>query len=620
MLNNNKWPAVPVLLFLFCSSPVMGADGYHELYQLARKNDSEVVRAEARLSSVKAESDIVRSNLLPRLDANVGVSHVTQTTDNYNNASRTGSVLGHNYGVSARLNVLSLPTIMNLRAADAGIKSEEAAVKGARQDLIIRFSDAYLGLLRAQLDKQVAEKELERVKQVLDQSQAFLKAGTSDIIAVYEAQARYDGVQAELNRFESNLSLAVQKISMLVGRSVDVVQEDLPFVTSGPDPENIEWWLKTMEREDPYLQQSLSVMNRYAIEYKATKFEHLPSVQASGSYTSSKGSAFLPEVETSQWYAGLNVSIPIFSGGETTARVKRALANEREKKGAFDSIRKMREENLKQAYYNLLHNVQLINALKQKLSSSELQLKAVSKGRSIGTRTAIDLLNAEQAYSVSLRDYRSALYDNVFRKLMLKSAAGVLDEEAMFDTATALAGKTEPVKLDKQPASLPILDEQKIVGFGTGVVIGGLGRQGVKFHTSPDGKGAVLSACPNGDMPPVLTGNTWVVQDKKDNWLKISCGPAVTSVWVEMQQGFKYLAWKEYLKNRKVRLLKGLPSDSYRVLDSKGTEVKKILAPEEVIDVAGVVENWVLVKTAPTEIGWLLWRDKQGRMLIRIAE
>ena len=70
----------------------------------------------------------------------------------------------------------------------------------------------------------------------------------------------------------------------------------------------------------------------------------------------------------------------------------------------------------------------MIKALKQKEISTEIQLNGVSKGRGLGTRTAIDLLNAEQSYSIAKRDLRNALYDNVVRIIQLKAAAGILDE------------------------------------------------------------------------------------------------------------------------------------------------------------------------------------------------
>lgn len=86
-------------------------------------------------------------------------------------------------------------------------------------------------------------------------------------------------------------------------------------------------------------------------------------------------------------------------------------------------------KRLKDAFLNLQYNVSLAEAYRRKHESAELQLKATQKGRSIGTRTAIDLLNAEQTYAVSRRDLTHSLYDNLLRHLELKATAGILAED-----------------------------------------------------------------------------------------------------------------------------------------------------------------------------------------------
>jgi outer membrane protein len=57
-----------------------------------------------------------------------------------------------------------------------------------------------------------------------------------------------------------------------------------------------------------------------------------------------------------------------------------------------------------------------------------MQLEAVKEGRRVGTRTGIDLLNAEQSFAISQRDLAGAYYDNALRQLQLKAAAGILAE------------------------------------------------------------------------------------------------------------------------------------------------------------------------------------------------
>jgi len=146
-------------------------------------------------------------------------------------------------------------------------------------------------------------------------------------------------------------------------------------------------------------------------------------------------------VETRQWYIGANVSLPIYSGGETIARTRRAVAGESERRFMLEDARDQQTKRVKESFLNLKYNVSLAEAYQRKYASMELQLKATLKGREIGTRTAIDLLNAEQSYAVSHRDLVSVLYDNLQRRLELKAAAGILTESdlALLNSAQVAA-------------------------------------------------------------------------------------------------------------------------------------------------------------------------------------
>jgi outer membrane protein len=183
-----------------------------------------------------------------------------------------------------------------------------------------------------------------------------------------------------------------------------------------------------MEKEQPLIRQAREGLVQMTEQRKGAKSEYLPVLQASGGYDVNRGTAALPTAEVRQWFVGATMSLPLYSGGETSAKVRRAVASEEERRHTFDETMDQQRENVKQAFFNLRYNISLIKALDQRKASAEIQLAAVKKGRKIGTRNAIDVLNAEQTYSLALRDFRYALYDNIIRVIQLKSAAGILAE------------------------------------------------------------------------------------------------------------------------------------------------------------------------------------------------
>lgn len=401
----------------------------HELYKLAKAKDPTVSRAEARLEAGKADKDIALAALLPRVSANGSIREIHHQVLYYSQEPLDGKYTGFSYGMGMATPLLNVSSYYQLSAADAGINSADTGLLAARQDLIVRLLDAHLRYLKARADEKLYRDELNRVGKVLEQSEAFLKAGTGDIIAVYEAKARMDSAAADMVKTEGLLRLALQNLSSLTGAVVEGVTDIAVNKSSGPQPADQEWWINTMQQRSPALIQAKTDLQQAEEYRKAANAGHFPTISGNGGYTVDKGSTFLPKVETRQWYIGLQLNVPIYSGGDTAARTRRALAGESERRAMLEDAQTQSIRRLKEAYLNLTYNQSLVEAYQRKHESSELQLKAVQKGRDIGTRTAIDLLNAEQSYAVSRRDLTSALYDNILRKIELKSAAGILTED-----------------------------------------------------------------------------------------------------------------------------------------------------------------------------------------------
>jgi outer membrane protein len=431
ILQTAKAGSTPFLLEGASKEPAAagGSETLFDLYLLAKANDPDLGRSQSRYLGSQADTDVARAAFRPRLYADFGVSWLSQGTYNSGTGTVNSDVFGFNYDLVGSAPILHFSSFHDLASARAAERGEEADVAATRQNLLLKLAQAYFATLTAKGDEQISREETSRVKQTLEQAQAFLKAGTGDIIAVYEAKARLDSVLADQNRSESTLKLSDQRLSSIVGRVVPSIADLQPKRPKSPEPDDLEWWLTTMEKKDPQILQTREGLTSTAEQTESARAIHLPTIDATAGYDVNKGAAYAPTEETRQWHVGAMITVPIYSGGDTSARVRRAAANETERRYALDQVREQRRDNLKQSFFNLRYNVSLIKALEEKQGSALLQLDAIKKGRSIGTRTAIDLLNGEAAYAVAQRDLKNALYDNVVQVIELKAAAGILSEE-----------------------------------------------------------------------------------------------------------------------------------------------------------------------------------------------
>lgn len=427
--NRKVFFAMLVVLACLSQSPASAGDDLYSLYSLARSKDPVIGKSQARLDIGRADVDLALAQMLPRIDANAGVNLISNTSLNYTPSEISGSYTGSSYGFSTRLPLFQMPNVFNLAASRAGVRGAEAALAGSAQDVMVTVAEAYFGLLKAQADEVLYRDELKRLELIHDQAQEAHKSGTGTIISVIETRAKLDSVAAEAVKATAIRKLTALQLENIVGRQVTDIFDLGPYQPRGPEPESLEWWLETMQKNNHELIQARELLAKSEFQQKSALAGHLPTLNASGGYAVNKGSTFLPEVETRQWWIGLNLAVSLYSGGETDARTRRALAATSEQDFILKEVREQGTQKLRQAFLNLEYNSKIIPSLLQKRASAVLQLEATREGRSVGTHTLVDLLNVEQGVAVSERDLASALYDNALRHLQLKSAAGILKEE-----------------------------------------------------------------------------------------------------------------------------------------------------------------------------------------------
>ena len=105
---------------------------------------------------------------------------------------------------------------------------------------------------------------------------------------------------------------------------------------------------------------------------------------------------------------------------------------------------------------------------------------------------------------------------------------------------------------------------------------------------------------------------------KRGGWLKVAYDDAGRAGWAEMERSWSFLSWEEFLKGRSVRLLPGLRKPFYVMRsgpDDQSAEVRT-LTPESFVRVVEVRGDRARVLFDVTLLGWLRWRDEDGRLLI----
>jgi len=441
-------------LALSLLSVVSQAESLRDIYELALANDAQLKAEQAQyLAGLEAEK-IGLSRLLPQVNANYDYSDTDQdvTREGLSFDEDTGLLIGietltntdvvrDGYQVSLNQALFDLPAWFGFQSGKELTKQAEATFAANQQNLIVRVVDAYLLVLRAQ-DNLAASSAAERAfERQLEQTQQRFEVGLIAITDVYEAQAARDLSQVNRIVDENNVSVALERLSVLTGRShsnIDVLAEN--FDIKMPDPIDRAAWVAFAMENNFNLQAA-----RYAEEAsrqaaKASKMGHAPKVTGSYAYsdfdtngdlTSKPASNFdvSPDsnVELSQWQ--IRLSMPLYSGGAISANRRKAAQEFNATRENRINLSRNTVTNTRSLHMTVISDVSRVAARKQSIVSSRSALDATQAGYEVGTRNVVDVLNAQNIVFSAERDYANTRYDYILDILRLKEQAGLLSPE-----------------------------------------------------------------------------------------------------------------------------------------------------------------------------------------------
>jgi outer membrane protein len=179
-------------------------------------------------------------------------------------------------------------------------------------------------------------------------------------------------------------------------------------------------------------------------EVSRTLGGHLPTIDLVANYTfnSAQGGVYngtgYGPADTTSKVVGVQLNMPLFQGGATQSKYREAEAGRDKAKQDLENSRRTVAVQTRQAYLGVVSGISQVKALQQALKSSESLLEASKLGQSVGVRTNLDVLNAQQQLFSTRRDLYQAEYNYLISRLKLKSAVGTLAENDLDGVNQAL--------------------------------------------------------------------------------------------------------------------------------------------------------------------------------------
>ena len=444
-----------VLLFSFILIDNGNAASLLDVYEQALINDPRIKEAFANKEAIIEAKPQARSFILPQLSGSAsfsdndsdGQSTFQQKIINPINGEEV--VITNNtdflqesetlqWDVTLRQAIFDYGSWMNLRKANKTVAQAEIDYLAAEQDLIIRVANAYFNVLAAEDTLEAEQAARQAIEKQLDQAQKRFDVGLIAITDVQEAQAAYD--QSIANEITSKRNLATAKESLRAitdsyPGQLNKPDNNLPLIM--PNPQSESDWVKTsLEQNLSYLSAQVGVEIAKS-EIKVQRSGHLPTIgiQASkrdidtDSFRSDSGSEFTPaDNENINEGVGVQLNLPLYSGGQVTSRVRQAVARHRASKEKLERVARETTRIARDSYLGVISGIATVKALQQSVKSSATALQATEAGYEVGTRTTVDVLDARRRLYSSQKNLAISKYDYLKNILQLKQAAGTLTQ------------------------------------------------------------------------------------------------------------------------------------------------------------------------------------------------
>ena len=420
---------IGLLVVLLVAVPAPGLAAAIDLsgvYALALTRDPDFLAAAAENRAALERPAQARAALLPQVNAHVDLSADDDT----------------DFG-----NVLKLALDQPVYHAGLGIAREQADIlvrqahlryASARQDLMLRASQGYFGVLRAADELSFARATEEAFGQQLEQSRQRFEVGLIAATDVEEAKAGFDGARARVIAAKNDLDTARETLREVTGEyhhDLARLGQDLPLVV--PEPADIDEWT-TLGLSQNLDVGAAELAARYAQEeIRRQESGRLPTVDLNAELRRNSGGRFHAlRADGSGALVELRVRLPLYQGGRVLSSTRESLHLHQRALEEYERAQRNAQRRTREAFLGVKSGISRVEALAQAVRSALSAKEAIEAGFQVGTRTSVDVLNAERDLFGARRDHAVARYDYILNVLRLERFAGTLSED---DIATVNA-------------------------------------------------------------------------------------------------------------------------------------------------------------------------------------
>ncbi len=396
----------------------------------------------ARVRSEDENVPIARSQGLPSLDVTGGYSeNVLKASNNFVSPDRQ-LVATPNFSVP----IFSGGAVRNsVAAAKTRVEANQLGLRGTESSLFTAVVGAYMDVIRDAAIVSLNQQNVKVLDVNLQASRDRFQVGDLTRTDVAQSEARLALARSQLQTAQSKLISSRENYIRLVGDAPGTLEQP-PAI---PDtPANAEGAVDIALERNPTLLAAKKARDATKFDVDAARAGRLPklSVNVGGNYYNyfgSLGGGPLATQSGKSATVGVGVSVPLYQGGRPAAQIRQSQERRGQAIEQATEAERTVVANTRSAYAVWKSSEEVIASSEVAVNANKLSLEGVRAENSVGNRTILDILNAEQELLNSQVTLVTARRDSYVARFALQAAMGRaeardlgLDGGALYDPVT----------------------------------------------------------------------------------------------------------------------------------------------------------------------------------------
>ena len=402
-----------------------------DAYNLALQNDAAYQSAVFENEAGQQYKVLGHSNLLPVVSANYAYNKNKAEIEFQNTAGSRTEDRDYNSKVAAiqvRQPLVNFEGMARNRLGVAQTLLSDQQLAMRKQELIVRLFNKYASALYSEDLLALSIAQRDAYAEQKNSNEFMFKKGEGTKTDAIESQAKFDLAEAEVIEAQDALANERDAMAKIVGQEVTALDPLLPdFKVQFMHPARFEEWKNIAEQQNPEI-----IAQRYSLDIaredvNRNRAGHMPRLDAVASINQNESdttNSFNQKATTKS--IGLQLTVPIYAGGSVSASTSQAQSNLQKAQAELDKKSNEVMVELRKQYNTAHSSSHRVDALNTSVKSAQLLIEATKKSVKGGTRTNLDVLNAERQMYEAKRDLALARYNYLQSYLNLRKAAGTV--------------------------------------------------------------------------------------------------------------------------------------------------------------------------------------------------